>query len=335
MIFSRQILFCILLSSFLVSCSEEKKEVSTKDLNEPEAANQLLNPGFFNEENFKNVSFPIWFNSDLIAEKNIKELSLSYHSYQNTLDVTVSELTIRPKKVRTFTFNKNGWVSKYTIQEFYDDKLISTAKFKYRSAPDSMGYSIPTVDISKQNTKNIPLAFLQSLDKLLVFNRLEKVADESKNLKFKETFYVTSHAVLYLTDTLYQNITYLNSEVKPKPEDIIVFGLPNKPQKSFKLENKVELDDIFEHNYFGNGIIESSEFYRDVFTVKRNFSYSSGGSYEGFIDSTFASSDLIQVDKCSISCDSLQIPYQIINTMVKNTGFEQEKSAILVTFTTY
>lgn len=328
-------IFFFSLTVFLFACSEEKKTIARAQKKDPEIQKQLINAGFFNEENLKNVSFPIWFNQDVTKSKKLKSLTFSYHVYKKNQTSSSAELSMRPKKERSFEFDKEGWVKKYVVKDFYDDKLISTSTFQYKSKPDLNGYSLPTVRINRVNDKNIPLNFLNSLDELLVYDRLELIESDSSYLKFKETFYVTSHEVLYLMDTMDQNIITIDKKFEPTKNDIIVYGSPIKPSYSCNIENTVEVNEIFENEFYGNNVIQSSELYEDIFRTKRNYSYSSKGVYLGYTDSIFAQSDLIKVENNAFFNDSLEIPYQIINTIVQNNGYKQDKSAVLVTFTTY
>lgn len=154
---SRRFLFqfsFILLT--VVACTPEPSNKKV-EVSEPPIASELVNWSSFNDAGFHNISFPTWFNSDIVKADSIVQLNLAIYRFQENQNTRMPKDTF-PDEIWKFNFNSEGWVKQVTLEEYSQAILIAEHVFDYKRSPDSLVHSSPTVStkyLFKENQSSI------------------------------------------------------------------------------------------------------------------------------------------------------------------------------------
>ncbi len=252
------------------SCSEVKKKmIRTKKV---EHQSFLINLGHTYSEVENNVSFPIWFNDTLVKNRKIK--SISRHIFP-PYDGSEADKQI-PIETKSYQFDEKGEVLKFEVDRFYEYVKVGSLTFDYLAAKDEYGYS--PVQISNTTEKN------EIADQFSIFEK-EEYAEKFLVYKGQES----GDYLFYLKNKANWGGLSVDSILRPTPNDIVVFGTPMKPNKSYQVENTVNEFNVVKYNYSkGDDFLLKQEINKFPFHTLRSIEYDDKGQCVGFIDSTFS-----------------------------------------------
>ncbi|NVK65258.1 MAG: hypothetical protein HWE22_11765 [Flavobacteriales bacterium] len=292
----RRLSILILIASFLLACSEEKRrflrpgKTYTKDF--------VLEMQHFFSDSEDNVSFPVWFNDSLIRENNVKSIHRKMYNLNGDPDDFASI-----KTEKHYEFDKNGAISKLQIDEYYEGQKVSDVTFSYLNVKDVHGFH--RVKMTKVNEFNDDLTAYQMYD-------VEQTASSFLAYEHRDN----GNYLFFLPHEKYWGTLSVDSILSPTTEDIIVFGTPKKPVKRYRVVNRVKEFDVktIEYSLKGNHPLEI-KYEQEPFNYKRNIQYDKSGLCTGFIDSTFSLDRFINRRNSTFSFnENNQLPERITHT---------------------
>lgn len=260
--------FFILVLIVFVSCTDQgiDKKKDKKQIVKQSILN--LTHCFTPEES--NVSFPIWFNDSIIHNKRISKITRSFYS----IEKEGSEEVIR--EIRTYEFDDDGHLVKYTIKQMYELADVAELIFTYDDGVDEYGYGhVEFVD----KFKNTELADQFKIYKKELYTGKYLVYSNESNGNY----------LFYMKNSVNWGALSVDSILHPTPDDIIVYGLPKKPEKHFQVENRVNEFNVMTVEYYRNkSAVMGLTFDKYPLEYKRTFEYTGEGRCNGFVDSTFS-----------------------------------------------
>ncbi len=274
--------FVLMFSLLLFSCKTEKKETIVESL--PAQLSQLVNWSSLNEKGWDNISFPDWFVPKWIDSFNIEKIKLEFTSF-NFTDTNLQVTDTLPYQLITIDFKKNGTTNKMIIQEYSSGIEIAKNIFTYNTPPDAYGYSSPNVSSNiKYGEKNM-LSFINTMQELQQYQRLELEEKDSTLLKYIDKNSSKRVHHYFILDSANWNVSYIDEHFDPQGKDVFYFGSPQDFVASFTLKNLVEKTKKEEQYFYSTGTLKSQYFHYDGFITKRHYKYDSLGLCVGFLDS--------------------------------------------------
>lgn len=233
----------------MFSCKEEKPELDIEEQS-PNKELSLFDNYFFLNREFDDINFPIWFNTSYIQEKKIEEIHLKF--FYETDSLMSKELK--------FDFSPEGNINKYFASLYSSNQRLLEVKFDYKKAPDSLGYNeFLFTKVFSRNFSDMP-QFLDIFTGLDDFNS-EKVEEFDKGIIIRKPKSQNEKWTVHILDSTKQNISAVDqlqneSDSYQIGEAYFVYGTPQKPKKSFFVENMVEKSHLCTYNYFSNGFFK-------------------------------------------------------------------------------
>ena len=261
-----------ILAALLYACGTDDESKKKEEKIDFQSKN-VLNPLFFSEANIFNLSFPLWFNQEVLEYYNIDSIYLESVVVNWTNDTVLAE---EVDYSFTYAFKSNGWLKKSKFTDYYELTKLFEASFDYtKSTPDSMGYSLPRIE----KTANLligtnPTKLLRTLSDLQRFDRLEFVRQDNEVIVFKNTTSSVHEQHIFIGNTEHQNILFVD-KLETNPEDVFYYGVPQRYSKAFCLTDLVKEDLRLETTFFEtenypkaqktekNGLITNSVFKYD------------------------------------------------------------------------
>lgn len=320
----------ILIEGCAQKRSEKKVEVS-----EPPISVQLVNWESFNDAGFHNISFPTWFNSDIIKADSIAKLNLAIYRFHENLNARMPKDTF-PDEIWKFNFNSEGWVKQVTLEEYSQAILIAKHQFDYKRNPDSLGYSSPTVStkyLFKENQNSIQGIFDQVED-LKVFNRLVFEAIDSVSITYKNALSTLKEKHIFIVDSALWNVHFIDEHFQANGSYLYHYGYPGNYTQSFKLNDLVDKTLEQRRSYYANGVIRIQEHHDGGFYKARNFIYAKDGTCDVLKDSIFSESEeFVNAERFDIEYDPKNLPervnvYAMNDTLNKNQKRKYEFSYV-------
>ncbi len=321
-------LFLLIIGGCTQERSQKKVEVS-----EPPIVSELVNWTSFNDEGFHNISFPNWFNKDIVQSDSIAKLSLAIYRFQENQNNKMPKDTF-PDEIWKFIFDSEGWVKQVTLEEYSQAIQIAEHVFDYKKSPDSLGYSPPTIStkyLFKENQNSIQGIFDQVED-LKVFDRLIFDNMDSISISYKNALSTLSEKHIYITDSSLWNVHFIDEHFQANGSYLYHYGSPRNYSQSFKLIDLVDKTLEQRRYYYGNGIIKIQEQYEGGFYKARSFIYAEDGTCEMFKDSVFSESEeFVNAERSSINHNSFGLPesvhvFAMSDTLNKNQKRKYEFS---------
>lgn len=255
---------------------------------------------FFTDSEF-NVSFPDWFNDSIIRERNISKLTRVLYKVNDD-----DEETEETKEIKTYEFNRNGEMTRYEIQQFYDHQRIGHMVFTYKEPKDQYGYSKAITD---------PSSILDDEESYFQIYSKEQYSDNFLVYLNEEK----GNYMFYILNKRYWGGISVDTIANPTPQDIIIYGSPGKPEKRFQVKNKVNEFNLTETTYNRKyGFVETINFDKYPFRNKRTFKYKKNGNFEAFIDSTFSGDQFLNRSVSTMYFDKTNLPERLHHEFFKN-----------------
>lgn len=311
----KSLLYSILVLGFL-SC-DKKIPISNNNI-QTSYKPGIVEPYLFNEHKLFNLSFPIWFNSELITESKIEKIVLE--------NITInSENGGKIENVNYdfhYTFNSKGAIKKIVYHEYYMNKEIFNIVFSYHQNIDSLGYSLPKYSTSFEGKHN-----------LKKFNILEFDKQNNQLLQYVNRVASSNNTHYFILNKENQNTLFIDN-LETDENDVFYFGTPVKYSKAFELVDLVNEKKIEEVTFEKNNRVAMSIFNHPGLTLKRTQNYSNTGQWTGYVDSTFLDQNMVEVRHNKITYDSLGLPVALSifsnnqSQLIKKIKFSYQLKAV-------
>lgn len=286
---------------FLFSCSNISKNKNKNKTQKQQAFVFDMKQMFTENEN--DMTFPLWFNQELIREKSIKNVVRKI--YSSSKDSTIENQT--PKEVRIYSFDTSGRVMTVNIEQFYEYMNLGSVMFSYKNEQDDFGYSNPSIKSSKEN---------ELVEQFQIFNKVEY---SEKYLVYKSES--TGDYKFYMLFKENWGALSLDSILSPTKHDLVVLGSPLVPVNSFHMENTVNQTKKTSLKYLKKGQFIGFEKDNFPFTTKRTINYSKNGMCMGFVDSTFNDRDFLLKRTTNFEYDK-DLPGRLVNSRLSSPNGE-------------
>jgi len=294
-------IFLAFLGIFILSCSEYRRKrgkVSTYELTP-----SLFKTRYFIGGDNLNYSFPIWFNDSIITQKKIKTITHRWYSgfQEDESDASVYRL-------RRYSFDESGNLLQVDQQRFYENTQVENVTFQYKGAPDEMGYAeLKTIDSLNEEA---PVEYTTYSKE--VYNDRYAVYQNDNTGDF---LFCMLHKKL-------QGIVAVDSLFGPTPEDIIQYGLPYKPYRSYQIENFVKEKNVVRYRYFPSSELAYRKSEKYPFSNKVYVTVGKDGICTGFIDSTFSAEEYLNRTVSTFSYDAENLPTKLTHNGMREGNFE-------------
>ena len=296
----------LLLTSLLIvlltaaGCSEEKRSPFLK---------KKINyqPSIFNMQHYfsdyeYSMSFPLWFNEEILTAKKIKEIRVKVYPYSQGIDVIENS----PKQTKVYTFNEEGEVISVHFEQFYENTKVGSYLFDYSTEKDINGFSKVEKTVGPNSDQKASEHF----------SIYEKERYGDKFLIYKDEF--SGDYLFYMLNRKNWGALSVDSIFNPTVEDKIVFGSPFIPHKSYRVENVVKELDVIEFNYDkSDAFVQEVKYDEYPFRNKRTITYDKKGVCVGFVDSTFSGQNFLKAELTSFKME-YQLPVKIVHESKSN-----------------
>lgn len=273
-VFSLSLIGILLLFSCKESSSKRADLIAEQNGTDPIIIDRL----YGETENY--LSFPIWFDTELISKDGITRIDRSIFlvDLDDTLENGRPVQSIRER--RQYWFFASGRLKKMRVTHYYDDQDVGHITFGYYDTIDRFGYSaaykmdatgfLPDADL--------PADFPFRLDRFIQRTpRVTCYRDE-----------VTKSQLFQFNSPEFWGIVSIDSIANPKRKDWVVLGSILEPNKLFQLHDKVLIENEIKWNYNRNKSTKRIKIDNYPFHVHRTYTYSKNGTFSHFIDSTFS-----------------------------------------------
>lgn len=284
----------LLLGFTLANCTEKKKV----PVSHTEITADLIHPLYFQEEVSSLINFPFWFNDSIVVGNKIKQLTVT--SFKGVISDTGtyndSDDETFPKRAIIYTFNQSGRLVQMQITDFSEGIVISNQSFQV-GKPGALGYCEV---VQKDNLYGV----------------------ENNTFTYKTNRITPDYAAFTASNDLdlvhfilhkkYFGPLSVDSIANPLPNDWIILGKPDRPEKRYKVRNKVKEKFISNYSYYSSNypkMIANEDY---PFFKKRYFSYEKG-HFSGYLDSTFIDKTFVTSVKSFIYYNSKKLPEKMIH----------------------
>lgn len=329
----RYISLFFLLYTLVISCDQSREKAVSESLIIPKSDKNLFTTSYFLDQNFEELSFPNWFNKELINSKKIKNIQILEVNPNRIIDGMDSLLL---NDSYSFSFSETGWVSAFTHIDYHDAILLTEEHFNYNHPPDSLGFSIPIVKWSKKNKKYETIHGLVGvLEVLSKYNKYAKTYEDSSFIIFQNELHPNRELEVYILDSTKWNVVAVDQIIKDHGLDYIHYGTPLKPIQSYRLENMVEKTDWTIFNYINNTNFLEQVTIQNKFTLmENNVFYDSLGRLDAFESLTRAlDSTVIELQQNKVQYDDNNLPVKIIYSTGHDTASLAPKSKKIISYT--
>jgi len=326
--------FIVMAFSLLLGagCNEESAPKVTKK-RIPAAKEQIIRWSHFNTRGFYNVSFPRWFNAQLIKENNIKHIQLTKKTAQPDGDKTIF-LDTFPDHQWDFYFKKTGVAKKVTFKEYVQSQVIAEHSFSYSSSPDEYGYSAPNYNASyafEKNDNSIE-QLINKFEEFQAFTRLELLEADSTRRVYKNTSAFREEKHVFIQDTSNWNVRHIDLTYQASGQHFFYYGSPLRFTSSFQLENLVEKTNREVRTYHSTGVIDEQRFYANGFYRKRVYDYDSLGNCIGYSDKLITTAETpIFSEHTEIVYDE-SLPQSIITYAAEDTSLNTPRRQLNIKY---
>ncbi|MGB0933394.1 MAG: hypothetical protein ACPGU5_03870 [Lishizhenia sp.] len=310
-------LISILLFVSVIGCTEKITDVAEPLKKEVPKFTNWIYPQLIEKLDFKSVCFPLWFNKIWLEEHQVERIVLT--------KFLASALQTQPKLKQVFTF-KNNALNSYTLDEFYDDRVVGQHQFKYPKPCDSNGFNAPIYKFNPSQGKNYKADHNSANSNSNGFSMLTKENYSQEILSYSMPENKTEGLHFYLLDSSDWNYYKIDKTFKPLARDRFIYGSPKFPLLAFSLNNLIKQPETIKYIYQENKVILSRIKKNRLTKEKRSFHYNDDGLFLGFTDSLFSNSSFITASIFEISYDSLQNPYQIIESKLLEESSKEKKN---------
>ncbi len=304
----------------LLGCGEKIKN-SISDSG-PKLTTQWLNPLFYNDVFESEISFPLWFNNELVREHRIQKITKRTFSLQFQDSITkYFTQNAMPKEKIEYYFSKDGNIERIAIYYYYDDREISRVGFEYTDKMDQYGFAPVQVTFAEDITEGKQTDDFTT-DKQ--FNRTDNfvmyqyIQDRKKYVKYQDI--ETGQKLFLLKNKKDWGALSVDTILKPSKSDWIIWGTFNRPVKRYQVTNKVKERNVHRYEYWNSGVLKQRIIENYPFERRRTYQYNKQNQWVGYVDSSFSEKQFINKSENIFDFDKYQRPILINHTKVIKDG---------------
>ncbi len=315
----QRLLLNAILISTLISCGGKNADNIDKD-KVRDLKKSLLNDIYFDSPQTFWLAQSLEFNKEIILENKIAQIERKIYGktlkeenikYDSTNTVLVEQ--------RLYSFNKVGKITELELQFFDHGILLKKIKLKYfykKNKDWLQDIKITEYYAYQADDRNVDFEFDPS-NKNYKFYFQQKF--ENWGTVYSSKFSIEKVYLVKQKDN--QINSYIASIVNPNPDDIVIWGNFNRPEKIYNLTGTVQESDVTEYHYYDNSdIIKTKLSTHYPFKVKRDYIYNKNGYCDMYIDSTFVNSQYLTHIETSIFSDKGALPKTITHLKKNENG---------------
>lgn len=298
------VFFMGIIFLLLQACSSDsaysKKKGKKKDLPSFIQMNTVFT------ESERNVSFPIWFNDSMVKGNHISKITRSFYLVEENDEGYQWELTNEiPREKREYWFTPEGHVKQLNVSYYYDNQVIGNVSFLYDGTKDENGFS----KVKQGGDKDFQWDASED-NSSFYFYIHKKVKTTTKYLAYQND--QTGDYLFYMLNKKFWGPLSIDTILQPTPKDIVVLGKPYKPNKIYRVQNKVSETDVqlFEYKDKKHRIATITRL-EYPFDHKRTLLYTKNGTCNGYIDSTFSIKKYLNRTISEIDFNAKKLPVKI------------------------
>ena len=296
----RILFFLVPALSLFVACNRmENREVENEKAESGLPFIFRMNLMYSEAEN--NISFPIWFDDEIISKNAIRHISRQIYHVSLNSDDDKEEEDLDLREWRDYFFSKNGSLDSMRIRYYFDDHEINNVAFSFPSSTDQLGFC-KNVRMSNNlaSSKGPDITYR-------LYNRVEGSKKFATYIDQRD-----GQKIHYLFNKKHWGPLSVDSILRPGKDDLIVLGSPTKPQKKYTVVNKVHENNVRRYDYFPKTkVIQTISRMEYPFDVKRSFLYDKNHQTIGYIDSTFSTQNFLTRTKSGFSFDKKGLPVEL------------------------
>lgn len=276
------LLYCLIIP-FLFACRPQKKSKRVQS-NFPPFQLQLANWGRFNDYDWNNMSFPMWFSPKMIDSLGLSTLKLVYTNYVSA-DSLSNESDTLPVKIIDFSFRKNGDIRRAVIHNFNDGLNIVEQTITYPNKLDSFGFSPPSMASVRKYDDHRTLPIFATVQSLRQFQRLVLSERDSSFISYIDENSKEKTLHIFILDSTNWDVSFIDNHFQTTTNKVFYYGAPITFHVAFTLKNMVEKTVLESQSFYPTNTLKCQTFYREGFLTKRDFTYDSLGMCTGYTDS--------------------------------------------------
>lgn len=306
----------ILLGFTLANCTEKKKVPVPRT----EITPDLIHPLYFQEEVSSLINFPFWFNDSIVAGQKIRQLTIT--SYKGVLSDTSaysdSDDETFPKRTIIYTFNQSGRMVQMQITDFSEGIVISNQSFQI-GKPGALGFCGVVQKDNLYGVENNTFTYDPSR---ITANYAAFEASNDLDL------------IHFILNKKYFGPLSVDSIASPLPNDWVVLGKPDRPEKRYKVRNKVKEKFVSNYSYYASNypkVITNEDY---PFFKKRYFNYKKG-HFDGYTDSTFIDETFVTSVKSFIYYNPKRLPEKVIHKKEHAEGVNHYQTQEIFSYSFY
>lgn len=232
------------------------------------------------------------------------------------------------KKLK-FDFSSEGHVKNYFASLYSSNQKLLEVKFDYKNTPDSLGYNeFLFTKVYSRNFSDMP-QFLEVFTGLDDFNS-EKI-ETSDNYQVGDGITIRKPKsqnekwTVHILDTTQQNITSVDRLQEKIGDAYFVYGPPQKPIKSFFVENMVEKSHLCSYDYFDNGFFKEHTTQFENYFIQQRLSLDSLDRIDSWTEEMFS------IDSILVGRELTNFVYDsenILRELVIKSGFDENNLSL-------
>lgn len=276
------VLFLLIIQLF--SCERIAKKIKkNKEENSiTDSSKNLLTSTFFQPNTFYKLSTPYWFNSKIIAQKNIASIEVKILPYLNdSID------SLFPDFTHKFFFNKSGEITHLENTTYYQGLSLSTEGFKYKGKQDKYGLKQPLINTKIKNN-NKTTTFIDEISVLAKYELLELEKEEEHYVIYLNKINPSEPKKVYITDSTYWKVMEVDKLQKKYGIVRICYGTPTLPYSCFDMSNLVNRSNIIECAYFSSLLPKSISTNKGLIRNELRFKYDSIGRIDAYSETNLS-----------------------------------------------
>lgn len=328
-----KLLIAILMLPIINSCNQSEKKVHSERLTTPKSGKNLFTTSYLLDQSFEELSFPNWFNREVVKSNEITEIQIHEVNPNRVIDGLDSLLL---NDAYSFKFSEEGWVKAFIHRDYHDAILLTEEHFDYNKSPNKLGFSKPIVKWSKKNKKYETIHGLVGvLEVLSKYNKYSKTHEDSSLVIFQNELHPNREQEVYILDSSKWNVVAVDQIIKDFGLDYIHYGIPSKPIQSYRLENMVEKTDWTLYNYINDSEFLEKVTIQNKFTfTEHNMYYDSIGRLDYFQSLTRAlDSTVIEMQQNTFQYNAENLPIKIIYSTGHDEASLTRKREKIISYT--
>ena len=140
------------------------------------------------------------------------------------------------------------------------------------------------------------------------------VMNKTKYVQYEDV--ETSQRLFLLKNKKDWKALAVDTILKPKKVDWIVWGTMSHPIKRYQVSKKVKERNVHHYEYWNSGVLKRRVIENYPFERRRTFNYSADNQWIGYVDSSFSENQFISTSQNIFEFDKYQRPILINHTKV-------------------